>query len=51
MICYVKNDGTNLFTMTNDFEQIVTYEELGYWDHLKVIIFVVPFLKLANMLF
>ncbi len=29
MICYVKNDGANLFTMTNDFEQIVTYEEFG----------------------
>jgi hypothetical protein len=43
MISYVKNDGTNLFTMTNDFEQIVTYE--------KLFIFVVPFLKLANMPF
>jgi hypothetical protein len=29
IICYVKDEGTNLFTMTNVFKQIVSYERLG----------------------
>jgi hypothetical protein len=29
IICYVKNKSTNLFTMTNVFKQIVSYERLG----------------------
>ncbi len=29
IICYVKHESTNLFTMTIAFKQIVKYEELG----------------------
>ncbi len=50
-ICDVKDDDTNLPTMTNVFKQIVRCEELKILVPFEVICFGIPFLKLTNMPF
>jgi hypothetical protein len=49
IICYIKNEGMDLFTMTNVLKQIVNCEGLGILAPFKVFILDMPFLKLANM--
>jgi hypothetical protein len=51
IICYVKDESTNLFTMTYVLKQISNCEELGILAPLNVFVLAMPFLKLANMPF
>ncbi len=51
IICDVKDDGTNLPTMTNVFKQIVRCEELRILVPFEGVCFGIPFLKLTNMPF
>ncbi len=51
IICYVKDEGKNLSTMTNVFKQIVNYEKLGILAPFEGVCLAMPFLKLANMPF
>jgi hypothetical protein len=49
IICYVKDEGTNLFTMTYVLKQIVNCEELGILAPFKLFVLAMPFFKLTNM--
>jgi hypothetical protein len=39
IICYVKNEGTNLLILTNVLEQIVSYEKLGIFAPFEGVCF------------
>jgi hypothetical protein len=50
IIAYVKDEGSNLNTMTTTLKSIVSCDVLGLEKKFKALVLVMYFLKLVNML-